>query len=201
MEREMEKELEDEVSRWREERYRERLSRIGIPTRYADATDARAEELAERLVSGGATGLYVYGDVGSGKTWLACSVLRRAARRERYQPRAFGAVSMLSSLRASYDGKQGVTVEELERADMLLVDDLDKPRFTPWALETLYEVVNARVENGRPTIVTANSDMGGLVERLSAGDPVLAEAICDRLVGGAIAVRMDGESRRRWADA
>lgn len=193
--------LEAELSRWREERYRERLSRIGIPTRYADASDERAERLAGRLVGGEATGLYVYGDVGSGKTYLACSVLRSAARRERYQPRMFGAVSMLSSLKASYDGRAGVTVEELEGADMLLVDDLDKPRFTPWALETLYEVVNARVENGRPTIVTANSDMGGLVGRLSAGDPVLAEAICDRLVGGSIAVRMEGESRRRWIDA
>lgn len=197
----MEKELEGEVSRWREERYRERLSRIGIPSRYASAEDGRAPRLAERLVSGGATGLYVYGDVGSGKTYLACAVLREAARRERYQPRAFGAVSMLSSLKASYDGRPGVTVEEIEAADMMLIDDLDKPRFTPWALETLYEVVNARVENGRPTIVTANSDMGGLVGRLSAGDPVLAEAICDRLVGGAIAVRMEGESRRRWLDA
>lgn len=197
----MDSSLEAELSRWREERYRERLSRIGIPTRYADASDERAERLAGRLVGGEATGLYVYGDVGSGKTYLACSVLRSAARRERYQPRMFGAVSMLSSLKASYDGRPGVTVEELEGADMLLVDDLDKPRFTPWALETLYEVVNARVENGRPTIVTANSDMGGLVGRLSAGDPVLAEAICDRLVGGSIAVRMEGESRRRWLDA
>ena len=106
----MEKELEGEVSRWREERYRERLSRIGIPSRYASAEDGMAPRLAERLVSGGATGLYVYGDVGSGKTYLACAVLREAARRERYQPRAFGAVSMLSSLKASYDGRPGVTV-------------------------------------------------------------------------------------------
>lgn len=197
----MEEALEAELSRWREDRYRERLSRTGIPTRYASATEPRAAGLAARLVDGESTGLYVYGDVGSGKTWLACAVLREAARRDRYQPRAFGAVSMLSSLKASYDGRGGVTVEELERADMLLVDDLDKPRFTPWALETLYEVVNARVENGRPTIATANSDMGGLVGRMSEGDPVLAEAICDRLVGGAIAIRMEGESRRRWLGA
>lgn len=197
----MDEDVMEAASRWREERYRERLARIGLPTRYAGATDPRAASLASALASGDASGLYVYGSVGSGKTWLACAVLREAARRDGCQPRAFGAVSMLSALREGFDGRGGVTMGELRSADVLLVDDLDKPKPTAWSLEALFDLFDSRSACGRPTVVTANSDLAGLRARLAPVDPVLADAICDRVRGGALPVLLTGGSRRGWADA
>nr|WP_314639808.1 ATP-binding protein [uncultured Olsenella sp.] len=175
------------------------VARAGIGSRFASARSERAAEMFGRMSANETSGAYVYGSVGCGKTHLASAVAIEAMRHW-WRPTFVGAVSMLGEIRSGYErGSDARSVADFERSQLLVLDDLDKPRPTPWALETLYELLDCRYSNGSKTVVTANCSLAALYQRLAEADEVLAGAICDRLRDGTEQVMLSGESRRGWA--
>jgi DNA replication protein DnaC len=68
--------------------------------------------------------------------------------------------------------------------DLLLIDDLDKAKFTPSYAEALFELIETRTSENRPTIVTCQLGGAELLDKLSHEQPSLrahAEAIVRRL--------------------
>lgn len=118
------------------------------------ATRRFADHIDERLDEG--RGLWFIGPVGTGKTTLAMLVTQAALSAGRSAAR-YTLPSLLSQIRRTFDtGSHDDLLERLVAVDLLHIDDIGAEQTTPWVLEELYTIVNARYEERRSMIVTTN---------------------------------------------
>lgn len=143
--------------------------------------------------------LYIYGPAGTGKTHLAASALA-AFVAAGGSGRFVSLVDLLGRMRRSFgrDGENDYDILESYRsARLLVVDDLGTEKSTPWGIQVLTDLVNARYESGKATIITSNFGISKLASRLALPDEeIAAERIVDRIVGSSIIVNLDGDSHR-----
>ena len=141
-------------------------------------------------------GLIFRGSVGTGKTHLAAAIAIHLLNTQ--IPVVFGtATKLLGRIRQTYS-EYSVTTERdiinsLATVDLLVVDDLGKENPTAWVQQTLYEVINTRYENNKPLIVTTNTKMKALADRM----PEVGEAIVSRLLEMCHGVELGGPDRRK----
>ena len=104
-------------------------------------------------------GLWLMGDVGTGKTTLAMLVSKTAIERGR-SVAIYSLPRLLSELRKTYDEGSDLSylqlLDSLASVDLLHVDDVGAERTSPWVLEQLYSIVNTRYEEQRALVVTSN---------------------------------------------
>lgn len=152
----------------RQARNRE-LSLTQVPPRYRDATadHPAVAEWVQRTVRGGirsAEGLVLNGPTGCGKTWQAFAAWHTVAQQTGCSAYALSMPAYLDSLRPGRT--PWVTLEEAERAELLLMDDLAAERPSEWTVELVYRLIDARWNACLPTIVTVNAPKGELRARL-----------------------------------
>ena len=128
-------------------------------------------------------GLWIEGDVGTGKTTLAMLV-SKAALDTGHSVAIYSLPRLLSLLRDSMDAEGGLLdfLDRLSAVDLLHIDDLGAENRTDWALEQLYSIVNTRYEAQRAIVATTNLMPDDLSERLGprtvsrlveiCGDPI-----------------------------
>ena len=106
--------------------------------RYVKAIDAN-------LDSG--RGMWIQGDVGTGKTTLAMLVSKAALDAGR-SVAIYSLPRLLNLLREAMDSEEGKLdfLDRLTAVDLLHIDDLGAENRTDWVLEQLYSIVNARWE-------------------------------------------------------
>jgi DNA replication protein DnaC len=112
-------------------------------------------------------GLWLFGDVGTGKTTLAMLVSKAGIAAGRsvaiYSlPRL---MNVLHEAIGSDDGKLEL-IDRLATVDLLHLDDVGAENGTDWVLEQLYSIVNTRYEEGRSLVVTSNLDPDALAEQI-----------------------------------
>jgi len=112
------------------------------------------------------------GDVGTGKTHLAAAIVHAALTLER-DALFISAIGYLERLKSTFDKKQTdlyvAMVEHVKSVSCLAIDDLGAERPSAWTIARLYDVINARIERGKQTIVTTNfSNTAALVRRMEA---------------------------------
>jgi replicative DNA helicase len=104
-------------------------------------------------------GLWLFGGVGTGKTTLAMLVSRHALEAGR-SVAIYSLPRLLAELRRTFDdGSEHSYTELLDRlaaVDLLHIDDVGAEQTSPWVLEQLYALINARYEDERSVIVTTN---------------------------------------------
>lgn len=155
----------------------------GIPPRYRQASFANfrpiegkrgAWEMARQW--DGAGGFVLVGANGTGKTHLACALLRRELARQ--VPGRFVDVAQFLAEAKSRFGGEGeqaqAYIDRIARTPLLLIDDLGKERGTGWAQEVMWTLLNGRYSATLPTLITTNLDFEELAESYGA-------AIADRL--------------------
>lgn len=102
-------------------------------------------------------GLLFYGGVGTGKSYLAAAVANELiAKKHPVVMTSF--IKLLEELRNTGED----TAEYLSRvnkADLLIIDDLGAERGTDYALEKVYEVIDNRYRSGKPIVLTTNLDV------------------------------------------
>lgn len=141
--------------------------------------------------------LYLYGDVGLGKTVLSWCLLRQALEQEGrpvYFMRATDLFMAAVDSRAA--GSLSRDMEERAvNAGLLVIDELGRVRPRKRAREALFGIINRRVDDKLPTVVTSNHAPQGLasilrepfsptVDRLVKSDGVLFEGRSFRLIEG-----------------
>lgn len=135
-----------------------------------------ADSLEEKL-SGGES-IWLFGNVGSGKTTLGMAVTKRALL-EGYAVAVYSLPALLDELRATYEAGSAVEhsrlMDQLVGVDLLHIDDLGAERATDWVLDRLYVLINERYERYGSLLVTSNQDPEELSERLT-------ERVVSRLV-------------------
>ena len=110
-------------------------------------------------------GLVLYGDTGMGKTRAAWALLEKlsAAGRpfEAMRASVFGK-QIYQSTRPGGDNDLDEWLPDLMDYDVLLLDELDKMRWTDRATSELFEVIEHRTSEGLPIIYTTNQTAADL---------------------------------------
>lgn len=130
---------------------------IALPDRVA------ARAAAERFVSRPVGWLTLWGGFGRGKTFLLAAVANALLDSQQFA--YYQTVpGMLNAMRSLFD-TDGETrfkfrFDELCSMQVLLLDELDKTRLTPWAQETLFELLDQRYRRAGETgtVLAMNSD-------------------------------------------
>ena len=145
----------------------------------------------ERIQRG--PGLWIFGDVGTGKTSLAMLASKEAIK-QGYSAAIYSVPKLLAQIRGTYDtGSYGQLFEQLVTIDLLHLDDLGAEKQTEWVLEQLYSLVNERYEQERTIVVTSN------VTEASELEDQIGKRTISRLMEMTIQVPLFGEDlRQRW---
>ena len=146
---------------------------------------AYLDELDANLAEG--RGLWLMGDVGTGKTTLAMLVARTAIEAGR-SVAIYSLPRLLARIRRTYDAATREDsylpfFERLTSVDLLHVDDLGAEKSSDWVLEQLYSIVDERYQAQRAMVVTTNLGADQLEEQIGprivsrltevCGDPLL----------------------------
>jgi DNA replication protein DnaC len=128
-------------------------------------------------------GLWLQGEVGTGKTTLAMLISKAAIDAGR-SVAIYSLPRLLNLLRETIDSDTSMLdfLDRLGTVDLLHIDDLGAENQTDWVLEQLYSIVNSRYEAERAILATTNLTPDELAERLGArtvsrlveicGDPI-----------------------------
>ncbi len=138
------------------------------------------DELADRLGDG--RGLWLTGDVGTGKTTLAMLVSKTAIE-SGFSAAIYSLPRLLARIRRTYDGDAGELsyldfFRRLTSVDLLHIDDLGAEKRSDWVLEQLYAIVDERYVTNRAMVVTTNLDNDELEEQIGARTVSRLAEIC-----------------------
>lgn len=124
-------------------------------------------------------GLWLMGDVGTGKTTLAMIVSKAAIASGR-SVAIYSLPRLLNLIRGAIETDGGMLgfLDRLTSVDLLHIDDLGAENTTDWVLEQLYSIVNTRYEDQRAMIVTTNLQYEDLLEQLGERTVSRLIAIC-----------------------
>lgn len=139
-------------------------------------------------------GLWLWGDVGTGKTTIAMLVSKAAIEAGR-SVAIYSLPRLLNLLRESLESDGGLLdlLDKLSAVDLLHIDDLGAENRTDWVLEQLYSIVNSRYEAQRAIVATTNLMPDQLNERLGQRTVSRLVEIC----GDPIALA-GGDKRREY---
>ena len=137
-------------------------------------------------------GLWLVGDVGTGKTTLAMLVSRAALQAGR-SVAIYSLPRLLNLIRETIDSDVGKLdfLDRLAAVDLLHIDDLGVENKTDWVLEQLYSIVNARYEAQRAILATTNLTPEKLSEQIGPRTVSRLVEICGD------PLPLFGEDRRR----
>ncbi len=132
----------------------------------------------------GSKGLFLYGEKsGTGKTTAAYLITKSAiANQKRCAVFSHSEFSRKASFLTNTDQQAGSRwIKLVNECDLLVIDDFGKSRFktadgtSKQAEELLFDILDSRIANKRPTILTSNDNAATLRARLSAerGEPLL----------------------------
>ena len=128
-------------------------------------------------------GLWFMGPVGTGKTTLAMLVSQAALKSGR-SVAIYSLPDLLRKIRHTFDdGSHDDLFDRLTAVDLLHIDDIGAEQSTPWVLEELYSIVNARYEDRRSMVITTNIlDREALCEQIAERTVSRLTEMCDELL-------------------
>lgn len=126
-------------------------------------------EVYEQVLEKG-LGIYLYGDKGTGKTFLtACMVNELTNKYQTCLLTNFFDISL--KIRSTFNGKGNETefLKKLAEIEFLFIDDIGTEQVKRgeednWLQEKIFEILNARYNNMKPTIFTSNHSLGDLIK-------------------------------------
>jgi len=126
-------------------------------------------------------GLYLYGNFGSGKSYLISAAFNELAK-DGYKSAIVFWPEFLNDLKASFNSsiktEFNTKYNSIKKIPLLLIDDIGAESVTSWSRdEILCPILQYRMENKLPTFFTSNLDLKALEQRLSMtsrGDDIVS---------------------------
>jgi DNA replication protein DnaC len=143
----------------------ERPPVLAMPDAVVSAVRAYVRNLPARIEEG--RGIWFVGSVGTGKTTLAM-IVSAAALDAGYSAAIYSLPRLLNLIRDEVGTENSLLdlLDRLSSVDLLHIDDLGAQHTTPWRLEQLYSIVDARYQAGRPVVATTNLMPPELAEQM-----------------------------------
>lgn len=134
--------------------------------------------------------LLLQGATGIGKTHLCLAIARGVT--EQGFGVVYGSVQpLVRRLEAEHFGRQqGDSENQLITCDLLVLDDLGMEFDAPFSRACLYDILNARLLEGRPTVVSTNLSLAAMKERYG-------DQIASRISGGFVPLLCVGNDIRQ----
>lgn len=108
-------------------------------------------------------GLLFYGDVGTGKSYAAACIANELM--DKKIPVVMTSfVKILELIQNSKGGEEEQYIRRMNRAKLLIVDDLGAERSTDFALEKVYNIVDSRYRAKLPMVLTTNLSLRDMQE-------------------------------------
>ena len=140
-------------------------------------------------------GLLFYGSVGSGKTYLACSISNALIEQYQVGVKIRNFAQIINELqKGGFDLDKNAYIESLVNTSVLILDDLGIERDTSYAKEQVYNIVNNRYLKQKPTIFTTNLSYDTIV---NCTESVEYQRIYSRIIEMCIPVMVVGEDFRK----
>ena len=137
-------------------------------------------------------GLLLWGNVGSGKSYVAACIAN--ALLEQNIPVLMTNFSkILNTLNSLYKEDRNKYIQDLNRYSLLVIDDLGIERNTEYALEQVYNIIDARYTAGKPLIVTTNLHLDDIREP----EDLAHERMYSRILEMCVPIRFTGEDLRK----
>lgn len=162
----------------------------------SDHTDQRNETIARKYVANfnamreQGTGLLLCGQVGTGKSFLAAAIANELINQG--TPCLMTNFSRIISRVSEKFGGDQKYLDDLNRFDLLIIDDLGAERDTEFTWEKVMNVIDARYRAGLPLIITTNFEPKDFADR---GD-IRRQRVFSRLKEMCILLEVKGTDRR-----
>lgn len=194
-------------------RFNNKFGLANIPQEYlgktfddyeVDKNNEVAVKAAKKLAELTNKGAYFYGNVGTGKTYLASIIAQEILKRGRNV--IFATVPTISmQIRSSYNNKTGYSeaqiLEKLYKVPTLILDDIGIEKPTRFVCSTLCNIFNERYNARLQTIMTSNyslKEMAEIFNNPSDSQKTLdGTRIYDRCKQMCFPIELKGGSRRR----
>lgn len=162
-----------------------------------DLANPKASDAARRYVENFShfqkegKGLLFLGNVGTGKTFLAAAICNELLNQGYWCKMTDFARLINEANSRKYDKQE--YLDDLNRFDLLAIDDLGAERDTEFMAETIFNIIDGRNNTGKPLIVTTNLTS----EELKNPTDIRRERIYSRLLRMCIPVEVSGIDRRK----
>lgn len=162
----------------------------------SDHTDQRNENIAHKYVANfgtlreQGTGLLLCGPVGTGKSFLAACIANELINQG--TPCLMTNFSRIISRVSEKFGGDQKYLDDLNRFDLLVIDDLGAERDTEFTWEKVMNVIDARYRAGLPLIITTNLGPKDFTDR---GD-IRRQRVFSRLKEMCVCLEVKGADRR-----
>ena len=144
-----------------------------------DRARAYVERWEEMLESN--TGLLLWGDVGTGKTFFAGCIANALI--ERGVPVLMtNFARILNTLTDLRSEERNRFIDEMNEYPLLILDDLGIERNSEFALEQVFNVVDSRYRSGQPLIVTTNLTLSELKNPADLAHARIYDRVLERCV-------------------
>lgn len=180
----------------------ERYQKSGVPERYfkesldtytinndMQATAAKAAtNFLHAVKCGEFKSLVMIGSAGTGKTHLACAIIREAGGKYRTAPEIVEEMRRAKSFTAN--DTEAEIIDYYSRVSLLVIDEIGRGISATDEKYMIYQLVNARYNTRKPTVLISNLGKSDFLQYIGV-------AAADRLVESAEVWELNGESYRR----
>lgn len=168
----------------------------GKPFDWSDVItkDISREDLLEGRFIENQENLIFYGGVGAGKTYLATLIGLNAIQKYGRSIKFYTVASLVNRLLdANEKGTLNKLFKQIEKLDLLILDELGYIPLHKQGAELLFQVISMCYET-KSIIITTNLQFGQWNHVF--GDPILTEAVIDRLIHHSHLIVFKGDSHR-----
>lgn len=153
----------------------EQFKRQTLDSFITNKANKNMKYVAQRFIQGfknAKTGIIFVGKNGTGKTHIATAIANELKKGN--VPIIFGTLTdLVEKYNKSYREHTELELTKLyTKVDLLIIDDLGIETMNDWMLSKLFVIVNERMKNELPIIITTNYELEELKQRLSIPNKV-----------------------------
>ena len=110
--------------------------------------------------------ILMFGETGLGKTHLSLAIAN-VVLKNGYSVIYDSAINILRSIEKEHFNREynSEMIDLVMNTDLLILDDLGTEYVTPFYTATIYNIINTRLNCGKPSIISTNLDLEGIAQR------------------------------------